>query len=387
MVVANNFLSCNDTPFRIGTGNYREIVRSYTCSTCKVQLTADSPVMVTPSVNSMGLQFNIPNATLEFNGVQHIMDECLLDVSGGVHALDISGVITTTAAAENTVGGGELFMFFNDANDSTHQYVLAIPIRVVSDTIADDMSVKFFNSLGKITRSPPSFSSAIPSDTPLLMYRGVSLATQCTNAGPKYTYLVALKAIRMNVADYNRFRGLLANNTVYRGMRRSTTTFSVDVKSDKLKLFSYIPRLTIKPSRLAPSTHQQRNGYVPTAQVKCRPLNAARDISGNLIYVGGPGDYDTLEKQLSDAANVSKEFGEPEVTTDVSRIETILAITVGVLVGVFLISLIVYFVFMKTEKGYSYGSLLYQFAKLKSWSEAKDAVAKATGKAVTNATA
>ncbi len=375
-VIVNNFFTCRETPLRITTEDYNAIKSEGTCATCKVRFTSLLPTLGTLTPSPYGLTFDIPQMTLEVNGVRHSGFGCVLDVSGSVHALDISGVISTVGST-NTA---ELHLTFHGDGATTRnsKYVLAIPIRVVANANANKLvGANFFAALGILQRTRPTLGSVISEDTPLLMYRGVSLEGVCgsnSDAGEKYTYLVALKSLTMDQTDFNRLKVLLGNT--YKGLRKS----AINLASNRRPLVSYIPGIKVTASPLAPSVKKTiQNGYVATEQVKCRPLDSARDISGNLVYVGGPGKYSTLKNELEMAADLRSEFEEAEATADVSRIETILAIVVGVLVGLFITSLIVYYVFIKTESGYSKMSLLYAVARLKDNKAVANAVDAAKG--------
>jgi cytoskeletal protein RodZ len=82
-------------------------------------------------------------------------------------------------------------------------------------------------------------------------------------------------------------------------------------------------------------------------------LNRARDISGNLIYVGGPGDYTTLKGEMDGTAGRFRGLEEPDASTDVSRIETLLGVTIGIVIAVAVLGVGVWWWFNRTEAKYN----------------------------------
>jgi hypothetical protein len=164
-VIVNNFFTCRETPLRITTEDYNAIKSEGTCATCKVRFTSLLPTLGTLTPSPYGLTFDIPHMTLEVNGVRHSGFGCVLDVSGSVHTLDISGVISTVGST-NTA---ELLLTFHGDGATTRnsKYVLAIPIRVVANANANKLvGANFFAALGILQRTRPTLGSVISEDTP-----------------------------------------------------------------------------------------------------------------------------------------------------------------------------------------------------------------------------
>ena len=88
--------------------------------------------------------------------------------------------------------------------------------------------------------------------------------------------------------------------------------------------------------------------YVPTSQVKCRPLDPSRDIKGDSLYVGGdiiPGDT-TLADEMSRA--VSSIGTAPDSTISVSSVESVVGIIIGVIIGAIALLLVFSFLYKKS---------------------------------------
>lgn len=353
--ITDNFFSCRQTPIQFTQANLTRVKESATCGTCKVRLTSliagTGHLVPTPQ----GLSFDSPQTSLEFNGVRHSTYGCLLSIPA-MHTINITGMKYAD------ISGAELHVQFRGETTATTNsyYTLVIPIQ-----IGKGIGTDFFSSLGVLQRSRATLGSILSQDTPLILYKGTSLEgrtksakTACSNAVNKVNYLVALKPVYMLATDLSRFKTLLAKEAVYKGPVVATEP----VPDNKLALISYIPSLTITKSKVKKAA---ADGYEETAQVKCRPLDRSRDIKGSKVFVGGPGQYRTLKDELSAADNAMKGLEEPDATTDVSRIETILAIVLGVLLGVVFFSVIAWFWFTKSESKYKKNSLLYAVSRLK----------------------
>jgi hypothetical protein len=259
------------------------------------------------------------------------------------------------------ISAAELHIYFRGETTATTNsfYTLVLPIKIGEGTGTD-----FFASLGVLQRSRPTLSSILSEDTPMIMYKGTSLEgrtkdakTACSNAVNKVNYLVALKPLYMLSADLVRFKALLAKETVYKG----PVIANEPIANAKLSLITYIPSLTLTKSKVK----KVADGYEETAQVKCRPLNRTRDIKGSKVFVGGPGQYRTLKEELEAADTALNGLGEPAASTDVSRIESVLAIVLGVLLGLVIFGIIVWWWLGRTEKKFKINSILTSISRLK----------------------
>jgi hypothetical protein len=225
---------------------------------------------------------------------------------------------------------------------------------------------------------------------PLLLFRGASIYTRTANAPTcedgtveKINYVYGLKRLTLAQKDVDRFKRLLNAYTPYTtggGPLTGTTA----IPPTKLSLISYIPKLLVTSSKVTGTgTKAVQNGYVETAQVKCRPLDPARDIKGSKVFVGGPGESRTLKDELEDAANPKVGLAEPEASANVEKIESAIAIVIGVLVGVVIISFIVWWWYKNTELKYNENNLLYTAAAMLDKAAAATGVNDATKKAFT----
>ncbi len=346
-------MACVETPLKFedvsGTA-LNDLKRSNACPTCKVRLTSllAGTGFVRPI--SQGLSFDSPQTTLEFNGVRHSIEECILTFPA-MHCISIPGM------PYSDISGAELQVRFRGETTTTNnsRYVLVMPIR-----IGDGVGAELFASLDVIQRSRPTLGSLV-TDTPFLLYKGVDVAgltkknKVCDDSRQKVFYLTALKPLHMRIADYVRLKAKAEAGEEYK-MGQGPAIAGATLPDAKKALISYIPNIIVTAAKL-PKT---KTPYVQTAQVKCRPLDMTRDIKGDTLYVGGPGQYKTLKDELASAADPTLGIGEPEASFDVSRVESILAIVLGVLLGIVIISFIAWYVFKWTTAHYPQVATLYQ---------------------------
>jgi hypothetical protein len=356
MAATNNFFACTETPLKLIHTDTDPILNrikdNYACSKCKVRIT--SLVAGTGYVWNVpqGLAFDSPQTTLEFDGMRHSIQECVLTFPA-MHVLSIPGM------AHNDISGAELQVKFRGETSATTNtyYTLVLPIQ-----IGEGMGAEFFASLGIIQQSRGTLGQVLQEDTPLLMYKGVDIAGRtsspnnsntCTNDAQKVFYLVALKPLNMRPADFNRLKTTAGITT---GVGNAAVA-GAHVTSDKEKLISYIPNIIVKNS-------VKRTSYVETSQVKCRPLDVSRDIkrhkSGkDVVYVGGgdPGQDRSLQEELDTAANVAADLGDIQ-PPNVSGVESGFAIALGVVLGIVVVSFIIWYVFKWTTRGYPHRQLL-----------------------------
>jgi hypothetical protein len=295
-----------------------------------------------------------------------------------MHQIDIAGMNYTDISA------AELHVYFRGDAAATlnSYYTLVLPIK-----IGTGIGTDFFSSLGMIQRSRPTLASVLSEDTPMIMYRGTNLEgrvkdakTACSNAVNKVNYLVALKPLFMLPKDLTRFKRRLEKEAVYIG----PVVANEPIADVKLPLITYIPSLVLTTTKVK----TMKYGYEETAQVKCRPLNRTRDIKGSKVFVGGPGEYRSLKDELDAADNATNGLQESAASTDVSSIETTLAIVLGVVIGVMLFSMIAWFWFKRTEKKFSINIVRTAYSKVKSAiTKTASSAANATATATTGAAA
>lgn len=362
--LTDNFLDCQQSPlnYTADADQYETLRENQPCGNCKIRISSLIAGTGFVRPHPQGLSFDSPQTALEFNGVRHSIIECVLTFPA-MHHIDVSGVVKFA-----DISDAELQVKFRGDTSATLNsfYTLVIPI----NTKITGKGVDLFASLDTLGRSKPTMGSVLPTG-PFLMYKGVDIDgltvsnknSACADTRQKVNYLVSLTPLHMLPVDLIRLKkraGVTDTSSEGNAAKAGTSV------TTKLPLLSYIPSITVNSS-LVPKTVQ--NGYVQTAQVKCRPL-AAGDIKGDKVYVGGPGTYRSLEEELKTGGDPTGALTVPDASFDVSRVESILAITIGVIVGIVVVSLIGWGVF-RMSKRYLAMTRLYDLAKIKDEATSK----------------
>ncbi len=319
-------IACADMPLSLTEANLAAIRSNQTLSDT-YQISAQ--VAGTDALTAFAAGYLVGGSTtntLVAKGVPHTWNETRLFLNRG-HQF-----VSNTTAIETAC---ELYVYFKSDRNPTEFYCIVIPV-ATGTGVGND----YFAALGQIVRSKPVFSSLWQASTGFLEYVGKDIR-DC-NSNKKITYMVATQYAYIRPADLTRLRNGIPN--------LPTRVQAKVVDSERLKLLSFVPAI----EKTGSAKKSVANGYVETAQVKCRPLDRTRDISGNIIYVGGKerkGDT-TLDKELEKAADFSGGFEEPTATVQGSDLETILGIVLGVVIGIIVAAFVVVWVFRKTETNY-----------------------------------
>lgn len=337
----DGFFKCSESPITLTEEQLNEVKRLQTSSdTYRVSAFISGTETMSVVPDGLSIAGSTSNVFIA-NTVNHNWIETRLVVPGA-HA-----VIKKKDVDSLVKGNAEIQIYFKSEKRATDIKCICIPILV-----GNGRGKEYFATLGSIQRNRPSFTSLWAESTEFVLYTAKDLRNRstvsCATDANKVQYLVATQPAFININDLARLKSNLTKANGYVSGPPNTQSVST-----KLSLISYIPSIQIA-SKTSSETRKVANGYVETAQVKCRPLDQKRDISGNLIYVGGKelrGDT-SLDKELEAAADFSNGFKEPTGTIQGSDIETILGIVLGVVVGIVVIAFLVVWVFRTTETNY-----------------------------------
>ncbi len=337
--ISETYFKCSESPISLTTAQISTIQRNQSSSdTYKVSAILSG----TETLDVVSDGFSIAGSSsnvLVVNSISHNWIETRLIVPGA-HAL-----VRKSGIEDLVKGDAELQIYFKSEKRATDIRCICIPV-----LIGSGKGREYFATLGFVQRSRPLFTSLWSEATGFLNYAGKDLrertSTRCGADGNTVYYMVATEPAYININDLDRLKTKLTKANGYVSGPPNAQTVS-----NKLSLISYIPSIQITSASTS-ETRKVANGYVETAQVKCRPLDQKRDISGGLIYVGGKelrGDT-SLDRELAQAAEHTGT--EPTATIQGSDIETILGIVLGVIVGLVVIAFLVVWVFRTTETNY-----------------------------------
>jgi hypothetical protein len=360
--LTDNYFKCSESPILLTPSQVAEVKRLYSA--------ADS-YRVSALISGTGTVSVVPDGLSIAGSTSNVLVANTVNCNWNESRLVVPGAhaVISNGGTDLVKGDAEFQVYFKSDKRATDIYCICIPVFIGSGRGRD-----YFASLGLLTRSSPLFTSLWSESTGFLQYTGKDLRnrtpTTCGTDANKVRYLVATEPAYINVNDLSRLKTSL---TTANGYKAGPTPQSV---SNKLSLISYIPSIAVSSASTS-ETRKVANGYVEQAQVKCRPLDQKRDISGNMIYVGGNelrGDT-TLDKELQDAAKFQEgEIPTPSGAIQSSDIETILGIVLGVVVGIVVIAFLVVWLLRKTETRYLKTLKNYSTAGFESTSQLAKAV-------------
>ena len=366
-VLTDTFFKCSESPISLTRSQLNTIIRNQSSLIDKYNVSAlvSGNESLTTTANGYSISGSVANGMI-INSTRYTWNDTRFFVPGAHQVIS-----TDTGLDQLLKGAAEFQVYFKNDTNPTDFYCICIPILK-----GRGRGMEYFRSLGILQRKRPSFTTLWTESTGFLQYVAKDLRNRteakCTNDGNKITYLVAIEPAYIDPVDFSR---LSQNLTTAQGYNAASVPNAQTV-SNKSTLISYIPSIEIAAN--TETTRQVGNGYVETTQVKCRPLDQRRDISGNLIYVGGKerrGDT-SLDKELARAADMSGGFEEPTATIQGSDIETILGIVLGVVIGIVVVAFLVVGVFRKTETHYTKVLKEYSSAGFEKASKAAEAAWK-----------
>jgi hypothetical protein len=323
-------LLCDQVPIRLPADVRTTDVAIADCRSCKlrlVALTAGTGVLTKRANGVLSVSEN-PTTSLYLNGLEHTL------IDAAIH-------FPTSQRHTFVASVAEARFYFQRTTKHTERIVLCIPIVVAAANAAN-----YFQTLGQITSKQATMATLLREDTVFLQYLG---AIGCAEKEPRPAqWIVSLTPARIRQSDMDRLVKLAGGTED--DSRRKTP-----IAPNQLSLLTRIRSITLqtKDSRIRSTAGAAQT---TTAQIKCRPLDRARDIRDGKIYVGGdavPGDS-TLEKELEQAAykDAVGAGSDPVPGLAPADIERTMAIVFGVAIGLLIVSVFVVFYFRRTTWGY-----------------------------------
>ncbi len=118
------------------------------------------------------------------------------------------------------------------------------------------------------------------------------------------------------------------------------------------QLLTVIPDLKVGEENPAQIRASEKTGVFTTKQLKCRRIDAEKDIQGDKIIIGGktrPGDT-TLDQELTQVADLENQYEEASIQP--GDIETIIGVIIAILIGIVVIAVIAFYVLRGTYVKY-----------------------------------
>jgi hypothetical protein len=327
-------LDCTETPFRPPKTLSRNDLA--VCSSCELLFSSD---VVGPKdivvLDKGGLQINeSPLVQITYNNATYGLANSFLWPQG-IHRnfkVDVNFDL-------------ELNLYFRDVYSPDKWMGVVIPI-----TIDDSNARPYFSEINTGRRTI-NIETLIEKDKPVLVYKGIDLRTrdaakkqtaaQCLSLNSTLTWFVLPTTFISNV-DANRMRSfrLPVSNTI------PAPDHEITLERAR-KLCMMIPNIVLKRDSEAKKRvgGDSGAGVYLTRALQCQRIDPVKDVRGDAVYLNAPPER-TLHKELEDSANLNKTIdAKSKSGVRANDVENILALVVGITVGVILISLVAYGVY------------------------------------------
>jgi len=333
-------LDCTETPFRPPKTLSR--VDLAVCASCTFYITAN---IVGPKnlqiLDTGGLLLNeSPLIQIENNGTTYGLSKTYLWPQG----------IHRDFKADKNYDM-ELNLYFRDIYSPEKQLGVVIPI-----TIDDAKGMPYFTEVDNNQRVI-ALDTIIAKDAPALVYKGIDLqgrdgnkqqkATQCSSTTSNLTWYI-LSPTFIKQADATRLRSIVLPKTNTNPYPDHEITLA-----RARQMCMIIPSVKLKKEvTAAAAVNSEKKDIYLTRALQCQRIEPSRDVKGDTVYLNGPATS-TLSSELNDAANLNKSLdADSKSSIRAKTVEDLLAIIIGVSVGLILLSVVVYFVFKTIYKGY-----------------------------------
>ena len=247
--------------------------------------------------------------------------------------------------------------------------ILCIPIQ--SGVYITPDSRKYFQTLRTgATAGRPALADIIPPAATFIDYLGFDIfmmlnGMKCPNITQNPTnivrYLVCEIPIGMDVADYNRFMTEIPMNTPSPGSGIASKQLTMppvpakDISQPQfIKNVSRIGKLILESGALPPPVIRRGGKGIPVAALKCQPVKQ-KGAEGKLTMdMTGRGITTSLEDELRKTHDTLNNIpGQPEENCkNMADVGIGFATLLGIVLGVLICALIVYFVMSYTFLNY-----------------------------------
>jgi len=344
MSVTDTLFSCDETP--VWTPATLNPATLPPCLSCTLRLSSEIAGPGTCSPTIMGLRID-ENPMTEFviNGTRYNLMQADMTF-GGMHRL----------YGQQSVSDAEVVITFRHITETSKIVLLCVPI-VKSDTYPN----AYFDTLGSVTRERPVLSSLIDPNTRIMSYPGASIAGRsaldprpsnvCAPIAYPVTYYVMLRPSNISNKNFARLRAL-CDSAVLKGPPRPLSDITANRAT---RLLTHIQSITLEGV-------QRRRGDdgdgLNTKALKCYRLDPQKDIKGDKVYIGGAPNENTLEEELRNAADLSRQPPD-DGSVKPGDIEGVVGIVIGVTIGVIVCATVAYYLWKATFTKYLTVQRLY----------------------------
>lgn len=332
-------LSCDETPFY--PPKTMAIADLPTCPSCTLILA--SPIAGTKIITSRyavdGLAVDeSPLTELTYNTNKYALYDTVIWKSGAHRDFKASANYDM-----------EMNLYFRDVFNPLKQIAVAIPI-VINELRANS----YFTEMADQNPSNRTIVlEKIINGGPVVMYKGIDIrarnsdkpysAQQCQEANSSLTWFI-LQPTYISANDAKRIRGITAiSNVLPPAPQHELTTERART------MCSVVSTISIKSDNNAESKSDK--GIYLTRALQCQRINPVTDIKDEAVYLNGTSQ-NSLQEELNEKAADSSVGIEHKAGIRPKQIEEFLAIAAGVLLGLLIFSIAVYYLLRLLYKGY-----------------------------------
>ena len=372
--VADTFFSCRETPVYFPSGLVVTDMSGSPTTNVRLNSQLAGPGNLTGPFD--GFYYNInenPTTSMYYNGVMYNLVDSILSFPG-IH----------TIAGFSKPCDAEMILTFQ----TSHANVLGLPkillcVAVQSGVRMTPASKKYFKTLTTgATAGRPTLAAILPKDVSYLEYQGFDVSllysgAKCSALPQARTniaqYLVCQWPIGMMTADFQRFRSEIPMSSppVGSGIAPKQLTLPPTPVSDltRKRFLSQVTRLTNVvvegETRVASSpTIQKGEKGIPVASVKCQPVKRNGAEGKLTMDMTGRKLTTSLEEELQEEKTALSDDPGIEQCKNIGDWEIGMATILGVLVGIVLCSVVMYYVLQWIYSDYLTKSTQNQAAAL-----------------------
>lgn len=292
-----------------------------------------------------------PQAGLTFNGNNYALYETIIWKKGAHRPFK----------QEDTYDM-EMNLYFRDIFNPSSQIALAIPITI--DDSRSAATANYFNELTSQNSGQRNQTlEALINDGPVLTYKGMDLrlrnsaktidAPYCSNSEANMTWFV-IPTTYISTTNANKIRSIEA--PCNKNPPRPTHEITLERMRSMTMM---IPKIDIQSkldiSKAAASKAEASKGIYLTRALQCQRIDPTRDVRRDKVYLPDSQAKTTLKDELDMVASLDTPLSEiptHEAGRRARQVEDILAIVVGIVIGLIVFGFIAYYLMNNVYKDY-----------------------------------
>jgi hypothetical protein len=236
----------------------------------------------------------------------------------------------------------EMNLYFKDIYKPDNIIAVAIPI-TIDNAKARPYFSELFNSVKNV-----NIDTLIEKDSPVIIYKGIDIrgrngdkkqtAPQCQSLTSNMSWFV-FPSTYISEKDANAFRG--ARGHWYDKTTIPAPGYEITLERAR-KMCMIIPKVELKKDLDAAKNSKRSENVFLTRALQCQRIDPSKDVRGDAVYLDS-STGNTLQNELDNVTNLNKSIDKKKTPyMRASDMENILALVVGITVGIVCIALLSY---------------------------------------------